>query len=151
MEEEKKQKHPGGRPTDYTIELAEEICEKIATESKGLKRICEENEHFPERRTIFRWLFRHEEFCHMYDKAKLAQTEVLQDDMIEIADDTSHDVVMNDNGKMVCNSEYVNRARLRIDTRKWNLERLKPKKYGARLEQTHDVGTSLMQAVMDKL
>lgn len=33
-----------GRPSKFTQELADKICETIATSSKGLRAICAENE-----------------------------------------------------------------------------------------------------------
>jgi hypothetical protein len=141
-----------GRPSDYTDELAEEICIKIATQSKGILRLCEENEHWPDRSTIFRWKLDNQHFCDLYDKAKQAQLEVLHDDLITISDDTSKDLTENDSGKIVYNNECVNRSRLKIDTRKWILERLAPKKFGAKQETSRsDEDVSLMQKLIDKL
>ena len=119
-----------GRPTEYDIKLAEQICDAIASDSKGLKRICAENPTFPDRSTIFRWIIKNKDFCDMYEKAKYFQVEALADDLIEIADDNSLDSVENDKGNIVCNSEYVNRSRLKVETRKWIMERLRAKKYG---------------------
>jgi len=34
----------------------------------------------------------------------------------------------------VLNSEHINRSRVRIDTRKWLLSKLAPKKYGEKLD-----------------
>jgi hypothetical protein len=76
----------------------------------------------------------------------------LHDDLITISDDTARDLIENEAGKTVCNSEYVNRSRLRIDTRKWVLERLAPKKFGAKQENTRsEDDVSLMQKLIDKL
>ena len=49
--------------------------------------------------------------------------------MFEIADDGSNDWIEAD-GRDIVNHEYVTRSKLRIDTRKWALARMNPRKYG---------------------
>ena len=50
----------GGRPTDYTPELATLICERMV-EGETLRKICADDE-MPNRSTVFRWLVKHQEF-----------------------------------------------------------------------------------------
>ena len=130
MEEKKKV----GRPTDYTPELGKEICDEISGSSKGLRQLCKENEHWPERRNIYHWLKKHEEFQLQYAQAKKCQVETFIDEILEIADDTSNDTIVkidhDGNEKEVCNSEWINRSRLKVDTRKWLCSKLVPKLYG---------------------
>lgn len=88
----------------------------------------------------------------MYAKAKQNQVETLIDQCLQIADDSGFDATINDQGKVVCNSEAINRARLRIDTRKFLAQKLAPRIYGDKQEISGDsVATSLMQKVIDKL
>jgi len=123
-----------GRPSDYTPELAEEICQAIASDSKGLRRLCEENEHWPARANIYKWFKKHPEFRDNYMQSKESQIEALVDEVLEIADDTSNDTIIKvdeqGNKRAVCNSEWINRSRLRIDTRKWLAAKLCPRIYG---------------------
>ncbi|MGB3725610.1 MAG: hypothetical protein WA981_07570, partial [Glaciecola sp.] len=58
------------------------------------------------------------------------------DDIIDIADDSEHDTIEGPNGERM-NSEYVQRSRLRVDTRKWVMERMSPKKYGVKQGVEH--------------
>lgn len=119
-----------GRPTDYTQELADLICERIATHSIGLRKICEMYDDMPEKTTIRRWCIKYPQFRIQYAHAKSLQIETLIDEIIDIADDSTQDVILNDHGKEVCNSEFIARSRLRIDTRKWLASKLVPKVYG---------------------
>lgn len=148
-------KHPGGRPTDYTPELAQEICDAIACDSKGLRRLCNENEHWPVRTIIYRWLRKHSEFRHLYMQAKENQIESLVDEILDIADNTSQDTIVkfdsDGNEREVCNSEWINRSRLRIDTRKWLAGKLAPKIYGEKVKDVQEDTSSLMQKLIDKL
>jgi hypothetical protein len=149
---EKEKKRPSGRPTIYTEELGREICRTIACSSKGLNPLCSSNPHWPVRSTIFEWKLDNQIFSDMYDKAKAEQTECLLDDILEIADDSSNDTYVNEKGNVVCNTEYVNRSRLKIDARKWNMERLKPKKFGNKIENSISDGhKSLVEQILDKL
>lgn len=110
----------GGRPTIYTEELGIEICEMIA-EGDSLKKICSSND-MPVRKTIHNWLLdkTKEEFLHRYEIAVNVRTENMFDELENIAD----------------NGDEVQRDRLRIDTRKWYLSKVMPKKYGDKMDLT---------------
>ena len=108
-----------GRPSKYNKATAEKLCLAIATSSRGLRSICK-NPELPSRSTICRWLMENEEFQGLYARAKEFQRHSLDDDIVVIADN--------------CDRRSVERARLRIDARKWILSKLWPKKYGDRVE-----------------
>jgi hypothetical protein len=130
-EKKKKPKNKGGRPTSYTPELAAEICQAVATSEYGLKRLCEMHPHWPAKITINLWRFKDlNGFSAQYNKAKQAQIDLLVEQCMDISDDISRDTVVNNQGNEVCNSEYVNRSRLRVDTRKWIASKLVPRVYG---------------------
>lgn len=130
---EQEDTRPVGRPSDYTPELGEEICDAIATSSYGITTLCKAHEHWPDKVTIYRWIAKIPEFCNQYTQAKKAQAELMVDEMIEIADQTVFDTYVNDEGKLVPDHEYMQRSRLRIDTRKWMACKLIPKVYGDRV------------------
>jgi hypothetical protein len=126
-----------GRPFGYSNELADQICMLIA-EGRSLRSICR-REDMPERRTVLRWLQRHEEFCRQYARARELQADWLFDEILEIADDSSRDFVPTQIAEGVAvnrvDHEHIHRSRLRVDTRKWMVARLAPKKYGDRIAQ----------------
>ncbi|MCX7120111.1 MAG: hypothetical protein NTZ86_09670 [Legionellales bacterium] len=70
------------------------------------------------------------EFSDLYARAKRFQVEVIIDEILEIADDASNDSIVNEDGKSVIDHEHINRARLKIDTRKWLAAKLCPRLYG---------------------
>jgi hypothetical protein len=137
-----------GRPSDYTPELAKEICEVIASSSKGLKRLCIDNPHWPNKDTIFTWLKKYHEFSDQYAHAKRCQIETFVDEIIEIADDASQDVFVNEQGTMVCNHEFIARSRLRIDTRKWLASKLVPKVYGLQQKDSNATEPTLIEKLL---
>ena len=138
--------HAGGRPTDYTDELAFEICEEIENSVHGVKVLCEKNKHWPTSRTVQRWTKNNEKFCRLYALAKERQADYMADEMIEVAYDDKRDwrTIVDENGKekTVFVPEAVNRSRLKIDTLKWQAARLAPKKYCEKQETInhHHVG-----------
>lgn len=118
-----------GRPTDYTPELAKEICETIASSSKGLIFHCRNNSHWPNETTIRRWVRERLDFCPMYAQARLDQADHFVEECLEISDDIENDYIESEYG-LKFNSEHVQRSRLRIDTRKWLASKFAPKVYG---------------------
>lgn len=122
-----------GRPTDYNQDLADRICEQLA-DGKSLRTVCLSDD-MPDKASVFRWLRTHKEFCDQYTRAKEESADAMTDEMLDIADDGANDW-MEDNGTVSYNGDHVQRARLRIDTRKWIASKLKPKKYGDKV--THE-------------
>jgi len=130
-----------GRPTKYTIELGEHICELIAGTTQSLTVLCSENDTLPHRATLIRWIGKHPEFRDLYARAREAQADVLAEEIISIADETSNDTltIQTRNGEIEApNNEWINRSRLRVDARKWLASKLAPKKYGDKLDVTSD-------------
>jgi hypothetical protein len=121
-----------GRPSDYTDELAEEICAQVS-EGKSLTDICE-SESMPARRTVYRWLREKPDFHRLYDTAVMDRADIIGNEIIGIADDTSGDFITDDKGRTVVDHENINRSRLRVDARKFVASRLNPRKWGERTE-----------------
>ena len=69
----------------------------------------------PGRTTVLRWLADNEVFRGQYAYACEVRQDDIFDELFDISDNSGED---------------VNRDRLRIDTRKWVLARMAPKKYG---------------------
>jgi hypothetical protein len=132
-----------GRPSSYTKELGEVICIRMVCgkddQPESLRSICRDD-GMPELRTVMRWLIKHEEFCQQYRAAREAQQEMHQEELKEIADDCTDDVQIlmgNEDGAVArINQSAIARAKLRIDTRKWIMSKMQPKKYGEKLDLT---------------
>ena len=60
----------------------------------------------------------------------MRQADLLAEECLDISDDVSQDYIEGEDGNTKCNTEFVNRSRLRIDTRKWLASKLLPKQYG---------------------
>lgn len=126
-----------GRPTLYNLEVAGKICELTATTSRSLKSICSELGLGVS--TVLQWLAdpTKKEFTDMYARAKEEQADFLAEEILEIADDSSNDLDrIDDFGNRIENKEFVNRSKLRVDARKWVASKLKPRKYGDKVDIT---------------
>lgn len=120
-----------GRPSEYTPEMADEICERIATTPRGLDFICDSDEQLPCARTVHRWLNAHEDFSQSYLRARERQADLLFDECLEIADDSSNDTkIVGEEEREVANTEWISRSKLRVDTRLRMAGKLNTKKYG---------------------
>jgi len=105
--EDRTERHPGGRPSDFTPELADAICERLA-KGEPLARICEDA-GMPSYTTVWRWERANDEFRKASARARELGTHWLADECLKIADGQGE----------------AQDKRLRIDTRlrligKWN-------------------------------
>lgn len=129
-----------GRPSDFTKDIADAICERIA-DGESLRSICTA-EDMPSKSAVFRWLGNYESFRDQYARAREAQGDTFADDISDIADDGRNDWMekRNADGEVIGwqeNGEAIRRSQLRIDARKWLAAKLRPKKYGDKIELEH--------------
>ena len=142
VEQQKAETPKIGRPTTYTQELADEICAQLA-EGKSMRTVCLAD-GMPAMSTVFKWLREHPLFSEQYTKAKAEAADAMVEEMTDIADDGRNDwmEVHDKDGNAIgwkVNGEHVQRSRLRVETRKWIAAKLKPKKYGDKIDMNHGV------------
>ena len=135
-----KDKLKTGRPTKYTPEMVQLICERVATHDCGLNTLCEMYDDMPTKVNINIWRRKYPGFRSLYAQAKCEQIEFLTEDILEIADDGKNDWMEHWDKNNECiswrvNGEHIQRSRVRIDTRKWLAAKLAPKIYGDALTQ----------------
>ena len=125
------------RPTKYTPKLADDICSRLA-QGESLRRVCTSDE-LPCAATVFNWLRTNDEFLEQYERAKQESADAMADEILDIADDGTNDYMekKDKDGNVIgeaLNSEHIQRSRLRVDTRKFLMAKMKPKKYGDKLD-----------------
>jgi hypothetical protein len=111
-----------GRPTRYTNKLAVELCEQIANGS-SLRKICDQSD-FPDMRTVRRWLRDNEGFRLQYMRARDDQADYYADMIRDIALDVTP------------TRDEIEKAKLISNNLMWIASKLKPKKYGDKLDLT---------------
>ncbi len=133
-----------GRPSSYTQEVADKICSELM-QQRSLRQICKD-EGMPSEVTVFNWLQSNDQFFKNYARARDVQAEQMADELIDIADELPTITVCTPKGNTyeTTDSAGVNRNRVRVDTRKWVISKILPKKYGDKLELNAKVETSGM-------
>lgn len=134
---------PKGSGSRYTPEIAKEICERLA-KGESLQDICKDK-HMPAASTVCLWNIDNlHGFSEQYARARRSQAELMANEILKIADDTSKDEF----GELgIPNNVSVQRHRLMVDTRKWYLSKVLPKVYGDKLALTDADGTGPVQFV----
>jgi hypothetical protein len=124
-----------GRPSIFTPEIAAAICDEIAA-GRSLRTICD-REDMPAKSTVFLWLSKNKDFLDQYVRAREAQADAMAEEILDIADDGTNDTYQDEHGNVRTDQEVIGRSRLRVDTRKWLMSKLAPKKYGEKITQEH--------------
>jgi hypothetical protein len=140
-----------GRNTKYTEAMATEICERLAS-GESLRSICND-ETMPDERRVREWA---SDPAHpispRYARAREVGYMRMADELLEISDDATKDfMTVSRNGEEVevVNAEHIQRARLRVDTRKWLLSKMLPKVFGDKI--TNEVtGNLTVSETVDK-
>ena len=114
-------------------EIADLICKRIG-EGESLRAICLSDE-MPHNSKVMGWARTFKDFAKQYARAREEQAELQFDEMIEIADEAGFDYKIVD-GRVVVDGDAIQRAKLRVDTRKWTTGKMLPKKYGDKLDLT---------------
>jgi hypothetical protein len=120
-----------GRPTKFSQPLANEICAQLA-KGISMRTVCKA-EKMPDVSTIFDWIHKYDDFAKQYARAKEESADALFEETIDIADD-ARDVIIG--GEDRSDNARVQVERLRVDTRKWMMSKMKPKKYSDHLDLT---------------
>jgi len=114
-------RRPRGRPSVYTADLADRICARLAA-GESIRSICRDPA-MPGTSTVMRWKEDDASFRARYAYSREAGLDAMAEEALAIADDTSGDPA---------------RDRLRVDTRKWLLSKMAPRRYGERVTLAGD-------------
>lgn len=111
----------------------------------------------PARSTIFKWLGANTEFADQYARAREAQADAIFDDILTIADtmQMGKKVKRMPGGKLeTVTGDMIEHRRLQVDARKWMAGKLRPKKYGDKIDveqrttlEAGDSISALMRAI----
>lgn len=104
-----------GRPTVYTEDYANTICERISN-GETLRAIC--RDLGLSHSTVIEWTLNNKTFADQYTQARLKQADAYADMILDEAFN-AHDAQI---------------GRLRVDALKWVASKLAPKRYGDRVE-----------------
>lgn len=126
--------------------LFNSICTFIA-EGNSLRKALR-REGMPHSTTFYKWLDSSKEKAAQYTRACEERQHVLFEECLEISNTPVEGIettIDKDGNEIVKKGDMLQHRRLQIDTRKWMLGKMNPKKYGDKLSLDHEgnVGLSL--------
>lgn len=119
----------------YPPETRQLILDRIA-EGESLRRICE-MDGMPDKASVMRWLEADPDFATKYAHARESQADVIFEGMADIEGDVLNGTLKPDAARVV------------LDSRRWRAEKLKPKRYGNKIEATHELGETFTKVVRE--
>jgi hypothetical protein len=105
-----------GRPSDFTPDMGDRICQSLSS-GLSLRQTCQQ-EGIPAMGTVLRWVKDFPAFREQYARAREDLQEFWAEDILSVSDDPT---ITSD------------QKRIMVDSRKWLLSKLAPKKYGDKL------------------
>ena len=122
-----------GRPSSYTPEVGDKICEELAEGGKSLVAICKElGLRYA---TVMQWLSNDPEFADKYARARETGIDADFDNLVGLASNPPPKV------KGFTDAGWVSWQKNLVEAHKWTLSKRAPKKYGDKLDL--NVGGSL--------
>jgi hypothetical protein len=124
-----------GRPSDYSEELADRICD-LMMDGKSMRKVAA-METMPDRSTMLRWLVAHPDFAAKCARAREIQADLMDDRVLETAE--------------LCDESNCHSSKVKISAYQWRASKLAPKKYGDKqsLEHSGPDGQSLAPPVFN--
>lgn len=118
---------------------ADAICARLA-QGESLRKACEA-EDGPHPATILRWVDANQEFAQQYAQAREIGYSLLADEILEISDESAIEAKYDgEDVRLDLSATGVARNRLRVDSRKWMLSKMLPKRFGDKIDVNHSGG-----------
>jgi len=120
-------------PKTYPKEDFEKVIENVSN-GMALRLACE---GIITRQGFLQGIEKHA-LVDRYARAMTNRADVIFEEILSISDDGSNDTYEDADGNVTLNYDHIQRSRLRVDSRKWMLSKMLPKKYGDKLDLTSD-------------
>lgn len=159
MKDDKKTRNPIkkkiGRPSKYTDKLVTEICVRISS-GESLLKITKDS-HMPNISNVFEWLIKYPEFRDKYTCARDIQADVIFEKVREVCENTEEGETTET--KLIegfeveskkSKGDMIAHRRLKVDTYKWMLGKMSPKKYGEHIEVAHSGNIDTTMRIVTK-
>jgi len=135
-----------GAPTKYNQAIADAICVRLS-QGESLRSIVKDDD-MPSQAVVYLWLQQKPDFLEQYTRAREEQADTLADEIVDIADERPevNELIDKKTGEVLSidlSASYIAWQKNRIEARKWTAMKLKPKKYGEKLELGGDPNNPL--------
>lgn len=118
------EKKPMGRPPKMNEEVFISVCEELEQTHEGLNAICQRYNSSAPAFIAFKNADKSGKLSERYTCARDNQADYMADLIVEVAFSEKNDD----------NPNNIQRDRLKVDSLKWIASKLKPKKYGDKLD-----------------
>jgi hypothetical protein len=117
------------------------VCARIA-EGEALSVILRSDDSFPSRQTFYDWIESSADFIDKYARATQYRADVMFEDMITISNTEQETIktVFDGEKTTIIKEDHHQSRKLQIDTIKWALSKMQPKKYGDKIDLTNAGG-----------
>lgn len=126
---------------DILSDISTGMAASRAAEARGINR-----------RELWALIGSDESAANKYTRAKQTGLEVWADEIVTISDDASGDRATRTNAAgdeyETLDTEFVARSKLRVESRKWLLAKLAPRKYGERQTIEHDASENFADVLV---
>jgi len=131
------------------LEVFDAIINDVTGGSSVRKAIADHGAHPME---FYRAIDANVSWCERYTRAKEASMEAMADEILALADNpvaALKTTTKADGSVETVEGDAVERTRIQIDSRKWLLSKLAPKRYGEKLDLTANVNVG--DALIERL
>jgi len=111
------------RPSDYTIEMATEICEEVAN-GFNIKTVLKSQERYPSFPTWCKWKRENDQLLNLYTRSIQDKAESVDEEIDHIYDEIKAGNIDASSGRIL------------IDTLKWKASKYYPKMFGDKIDHT---------------
>ena len=135
--------------TSYSEEVVSAIFARIA-QGESVVSICSDPK-MPAQSAFYKWMDSKPELVERYACARKSQANTIFDKMLNVAETTEIGITkkIKPEGEEITEGDMLGHRKLKIDTYKWILSKLEPKKYGEKIDidMTADVTNRNIQVV----
>jgi hypothetical protein len=121
--------------TDTVTPEQIDVCLDLIAIAEPVRKACHTAGITPQQ--FYRRMLADETIAERYARAKEAALDAMADDILAISDDGSNDTYLDEDGNERTRTDVIARSRLRVDSRKWIMSKLAPKKWGDKVTQEH--------------
>ncbi|MGL4568069.1 MAG: hypothetical protein ACRCU6_06025 [Fusobacteriaceae bacterium] len=118
--------------------IFQDILEEII-EGRAIRNILKDS-GMPRALSFFQWLKSNTEWQEQYAYACELRQELLFEKALDIAENPEEgtETTIDHNGTKVVQKDMIQHRTLKVNTIKWQLEKMNPKKYGSKIDVTSD-------------
>lgn len=126
------QKKKIGRPSKYTPELADEICQRLSN-GEPLRQICRDD-HMPAWQKIYEWMHKDPNLSGSIAHARDQGADAIAEDILNEINQEPERILSEGGGRI--DSGYVQLVKMRAEIKLKLLAKWNPKKYGDAMKLT---------------